>query len=49
MVRSVTPFVDGFPGLPTWLDGPHVKHMALEWGCSEQAARERLRKDAEDD
>lgn len=48
MVRSVKPFVEGFPGLPKWLDGPYIARMALEWGCSEDEARERLLRENED-
>ncbi len=49
MVRSVKPFIEGFPGLPKWLDGPYIAYMALEWGCTERAARVRLRKENDDD
>lgn len=49
MVRSVTPFVEGFPGLPKWLDGPYVKRLAVLWDVSYKQASARIRAEEEKD
>ena len=41
--RDVKPIVSGFPGLPKWLDLPHIKRVAKEYNITESEAREHLR------
>ncbi len=31
--------------VPIWLDRPHCKRMAAEWGCTEEQASQRLFKE----